>query len=188
MVRLVSLQANCSYPDYNSFGDCSGHGVCVDSVCVCDKYYNGRSDWMNLDGIACQVNGPAIRVLWGIVWLIALYIIKQCLKVIRTELAATKGSWPGVWARMSGKTTITSFVLSCLIMVVAIAKTCTNENIDPVDSPVIYACYVCTSISFYWLTIYITKMQLNLALKGMNSKKGGSDMDNINKVMKLMNV
>ena len=188
----VELNLNCDYSSrYGSsaMGPCSGHGTCLSGVCRCDKYWTGRSDWISLEGYDCQYNTIAIRVEWAIIWLMAMYALKQCAKVARAEWTACKGHIGEIWKRTSGKMTISAVILSTFVLIVAIAKTVSpDQYIDPVDNPVIYVLYVLSSITFYWVTIYMTTMQLNLALKGMNSKKGGSDMDNIKKVMKVMDV
>ena len=181
---------DCVLSKYNNgvLGPCSGHGECLLGVCVCDKYWSGRSDWTSLDGLDCQYNDVAVRLLWAIVLALTLNSLLQGSKVMKGEVAATKGNVKAMWGRGSGKFCLVGLFQSTLMAIVAIAKVATNMRIDPVDGPVIYAIYIVCSISFYWVSIFATTLQLNLALKGMNAKKGGSDMDKIAKVMRLANV
>ena len=64
----------------------------------------------------CQTNTIVIRVLWAIVWAALMYALRQCVKVLVSEWATTKGSVKGIWGRSSGKMTLTSVLLCSLII------------------------------------------------------------------------
>uniref|UniRef100_A0A6S8F1N7 Epidermal growth factor-like domain-containing protein n=1 Tax=Aplanochytrium stocchinoi TaxID=215587 RepID=A0A6S8F1N7_9STRA len=54
---------------YDNFrGVCSGHGECsnVTNLCTCEDGYTGRSDWLNTEGLDCQLNKTLVLVFWGI--------------------------------------------------------------------------------------------------------------------------
>lgn len=45
---------------------CSDHGTCILETCFCDDGFSGRSDFVNTEGVDCQINLQAIRIIWGI--------------------------------------------------------------------------------------------------------------------------
>jgi hypothetical protein len=45
---------------------CSGNGVCNNSVCMCNAFYTGQSDWVNAQGKDCQIFLPVIWGFWGL--------------------------------------------------------------------------------------------------------------------------
>lgn len=72
---------NCDQIEYsvfpaitNQYGPCSGHGTCVNGTCICDEGWTGLSDWVNTDGVDCQINDVTVRCLWGVLLLACLYM------------------------------------------------------------------------------------------------------------------
>lgn len=68
-------------------GDCS-NGVCnvtadpeVLNTCVCEPGWTGQSDWVNMEGIDCQVNILAVQILW---------IINLAVSVLSAAASAPK--------------------------------------------------------------------------------------------------
>jgi len=64
------------YFDQNTFSACSNAGQCVNSTCVCNTGYTGRSDLLNFEGKDCQINELAITILWAfnVAWSFFFYI------------------------------------------------------------------------------------------------------------------
>ena len=67
-------------PIFTSALECSGHGRCVEASCVCDKFWYGVSDMLNLDGLDCHNPEILTRGLWAlavVMWLRLLPVHKR---------------------------------------------------------------------------------------------------------------
>lgn len=42
-----------------------GHGSCVEGLCVCEKGWTGLSDFINTEGITCDINIYVVKALWA---------------------------------------------------------------------------------------------------------------------------
>lgn len=123
---------------------CSGRGQCINDLCVCDEYWTGRSDFLNLDGLACQ--NPIIldRTLFALAAFSWLRLTLQGIPILlhqwqklreRMGSNATKRS-ASSWQRIAPFDTI--LLMSCLStpMVVAsmVLRQFGNFGVDPVAS------------------------------------------------------
>mmetsp|Transcript_11284 Transcript_11284/g.12932 ORF Transcript_11284/g.12932 Transcript_11284/m.12932 type:complete len:402 (-) Transcript_11284:151-1356(-) len=85
---LLSLSASfiggeasgCTTFDYTIYGEidkkfeCSGHGTCTpNNTCVCDDGWTGLSDIINTEGVDCQISIPAVKGIWGVTLLLAVW-------------------------------------------------------------------------------------------------------------------
>lgn len=103
---VVSAQ-ECDTYDYifdslnqpeNPFGTCSGNGNCTSELddgevkfaCECDEYWTGLSDFVNTEGVDCQVFEPAILGLWSLNILLALNFARRSIPRINTRWKAYK--------------------------------------------------------------------------------------------------
>lgn len=61
---------------FSILGACSGHGQCINNTCVCNSGWTGKSDFINADGIDCQINTKVVRGLWiaAFIWVNCIYI------------------------------------------------------------------------------------------------------------------
>uniref|UniRef100_A0A7S3LQM8 Epidermal growth factor-like domain-containing protein n=1 Tax=Aplanochytrium stocchinoi TaxID=215587 RepID=A0A7S3LQM8_9STRA len=51
-------------------GICSGHGSCINNTCSCKDGFTGLSDFINTEGLDCQINELAIKCIWGALLLV----------------------------------------------------------------------------------------------------------------------
>lgn len=65
----------------NPDGVCSGNGVCnnVTNTCKCDKGFTGASDFINTDGLDCQLQIVVFQGIWG--GLLVLHILGQIVSL-----------------------------------------------------------------------------------------------------------
>lgn len=74
-------------------GACSGHGSCVNETCVCTSGWTGRSDLIDTEGLACQVNENVLRGMWGVAAVVAIICFGLSYSKIKqraTDYFATK--------------------------------------------------------------------------------------------------
>mmetsp|Transcript_6092 Transcript_6092/g.7374 ORF Transcript_6092/g.7374 Transcript_6092/m.7374 type:complete len:237 (+) Transcript_6092:3-713(+) len=67
---------------------CSGRGICgdVDGCCICDRGWRGSSDFVDGEGIDCQINYVLIKILWTILLLESLYFFYSYAGKIRLKI------------------------------------------------------------------------------------------------------
>ena len=73
-VNLDDVNAGCTP------GGCSGHGVCVDAVCVCDSLWSSNADFIIVED--CTLSFIGIYVLWSVTLTISLYILYKTAWVV----------------------------------------------------------------------------------------------------------
>ncbi|GBG34050.1 Teneurin-4 [Hondaea fermentalgiana] len=94
MTDKAALSCELIYPDLawsfgsNPFGPCSGHGTCVNGTCICDAGWTGRSDWMNAEGIDCQIHMPTVKALYGILALAQVVGYIMAIPYLKSRYAA----------------------------------------------------------------------------------------------------
>ena len=66
---------------------CSGHGVCVNSVCVCDSGWTGHNDIVGAPVQDCNINILAVAVLWILVLVpVTIHLCQDLLALFRYVL------------------------------------------------------------------------------------------------------
>ena len=132
---------NCSQPFEDPFwyigtytSICSGNGVCVSNVCVCNEGFTGLSDWINADGYNCQINILGFKVLWGVLLAIqvgcAIYAFPYLLSrreafLKMRERKASRGERYQVWNNPGALGTmvwhaigVPLFIVTCIVKLV----------------------------------------------------------------------
>jgi hypothetical protein len=75
------------FPDNDEI-ECSNHGICIETKCVCDKYWSSSNDIIGTVGMDCVRMDILIIIVWSVVlfrWVIIAYRHYQAIK-FRVEL------------------------------------------------------------------------------------------------------
>jgi hypothetical protein len=184
MSYAIELNANCSYPDFSASSlPCSGHGSCIDSLCVCDSMWTGSSDWINGDGYDCHVSQVVMKVLWTVDLVFGMHAaFVSALPAVRKIYAKSKGFSDAM------KNTSFEVLFLCICMQVfgflpcAVIKLADLGTIGA-ESPITFALFGYITSVFYYLSACITIIQCNLAMKSMSS---GESLELVKKVTKTI--
>lgn len=186
---LPPLNSECSYPEHTWGGVCGGHGKCVDSLCVCDAGWTGKSEWMSFDGYTCTTNEAAIQALWAINVVLWLKTTVEAVKICYFEHGKAKGDFKAALARDGFRYAFFEFITNLSYGVIALCRiggsSVVAMNPDTQFGGFLLVLYGWTCGIFYLVTVFATELQCNVALKGMGSGKD-KEMAQVRAVMRLL--
>ena len=122
---------------------CSGRGQCIDGFCVCDELWTGRSDYIDLTGLAChypilldRVLFAIMTVAWTILWVYGFTVLQYQLERFwdRRKNARAHGSFFKTMAPLD-TIFLTQFIAIPCFIASAILRQWQNFG---VDGPVSY--------------------------------------------------
>jgi len=191
-----STSSSCASYDYiftvgsaeNPFGSCSGNGFCNNSKCICDKGWTGLSDFVNTEGLDCQIYDPAVRGLWAFdILLASIVLVKSASRVkARWEnflagrrMARERGRH---YTILENKPLIASifywFVLfPCLILFAIVRITKSDERVG-VTFGVTFFFLMC-KFGFYMAGFYFYTSLFEAVLKGAIIRQSGLRTDSL---------
>mmetsp|Transcript_12499 Transcript_12499/g.14360 ORF Transcript_12499/g.14360 Transcript_12499/m.14360 type:complete len:391 (+) Transcript_12499:216-1388(+) len=70
---------DCEIYDHPRKGVCNDRGICVNDTCQCEDGFTGLSDFINTEGLDCQINELIVDCLWG--FLLFAAVVGQLLSV-----------------------------------------------------------------------------------------------------------
>lgn len=84
-VNLQNVTEGC-LAEGNLSNQCSGHGVCINSVCICDYLWSSHSDFIIVQD--CTLSFIGVYILWGLSFLFMLFVYytSTAMVIYRFEL------------------------------------------------------------------------------------------------------
>ena len=182
--------SNCSNVALFNLNDEGVRGECIEGSCVCRDGYTGSSDWINLDGLDCQVVEWHIKA-WACYGLVSgSYAYLNSFRVLWKAFKSSKKrerTIKGQLFKKQNQVAISGTIFTFPVFIFSFVKLISPSTIqlDPARNPAFFTfTFLSLNAEWFWMSSLV-RCIVDPILNGLNKESDRKTLQVVKKIEKI---